>query len=80
MGMHGIHHMPALYFNTPFTSADQINLSRYKNLINKPLMKNIQEELQHHVLKENKLQVKTIMVTSFTGKEAQNSEEHKKTC
>ena len=43
-------------------------------------MKNIQEELQHHVLKENKLQVKTIMVTSFTGKEAQNSEEHKKTC
>ena len=30
MGMLGIHQIPALYFKTPFTSADQINLSRYK--------------------------------------------------
>ena len=51
MGMHGIKQMLALYFNTPFASADQINLSRYKILINKPPhdilnhMKNIQEEL-----------------------------------
>ena len=33
-------------------------------------MKNIQEELQ----------VKNIIVTSFIGKEAKNSEDHKKAC
>ena len=33
MGMYGIQQMSALYFNTPFASADQINLSRYKILI-----------------------------------------------
>ena len=56
--MHGIQQMSALYFNTPFASADQINLSRYKILINEPLhdisshVKNIQEE-PSHAPKEN---------------------------
>ena len=50
MEMHGIQQVPALYFNTLFTSADHINLSRYKILINEPLhdilchVKNIQEQ------------------------------------
>ena len=52
--------MPALFFNTPFASPDEINLIRYEILINEPLhdisnhMKNIQEELPHHVPKEKK--------------------------
>ena len=57
-GMYGIQQMPALYFNTPFASADQINLSRYKILINEPVhdilshIRNIQEE-PSHIPKEN---------------------------
>ena len=64
--------MTALYFKTPFASADQINLSRYKILINEPLhgisnhIKNIQGELSHHVPKENKIHVKNIIATSFS--------------
>ena len=60
MEMHGIQRMPALFFNTPFASPDAINLSRYEILINEPLhdisnhIKNIQEELPHHVPKEKK--------------------------
>ena len=59
MGMHGIQQMPVLNFKTPFIEADQINLSRYKILINEPLhdlsnhTNTIQEELSHHVPKEN---------------------------
>ena len=72
MGMHGIQQMPTFYFKMPFASADQINLSRYKILINEPLhdisnhIKNIQEELSHHVPRENKIHVKNIIATSFS--------------
>ena len=58
MEMHGIQRMPALFFNTPSASSGEINLSRYKTLINVPLhdisnsIKNIQEELPHDVLQE----------------------------
>ena len=34
--MHGMQRMPALFFNTPFASPDETNLSRYEVLINKP--------------------------------------------
>ena len=59
MEMHGIQQVLALYFNTLFASADHINLSRYKILINEPFhvneplhdilchVKNIQEEPSH---------------------------------
>ena len=76
--------MLALYFKTPFASSEQINLSRYKILINEPLhnilnhTKNIQEELSHHVPKENNLHVKNFIATSFSGKGGQNSADHKK--
>ena len=82
--MHGIQQMPALYFQIPLTSAEQINLSRYKILINDPLhdlskhTKTIQEELSHHVPKENEIHVKNIIATSFSGKEAQNSADQRK--
>ena len=55
MEMHRIQRMPA-----PFASLDEINLSRYEILINEPLhdisnhFKNIQEELPHHIPKEEK--------------------------
>ena len=83
MGMHEIQQMLALYFKMPFISAEQINLSRYKILINEPLhdisnhTKNIQEELSHHVPKENKIHVKNIIATSFSGKGGQNSAGHR---
>ena len=84
MEMHGIQRMPALFFNTPFASPDAINLSRYEILINEPLhdtsnhIKNIQEELPHHVPKEKKMDVKNIIAQSFNGKEAKNSADHRK--
>ena len=68
MGMHGTQQMPALYFKMSFVSPDQVNLSRYKILINEPLhdisnhTKNIQEELSHHVPKENKIHVKNLLL------------------
>ena len=37
MGMLGIQQIRALYFTTPFASADHINLSRYKIQINEPI-------------------------------------------
>ena len=58
MEKHGIQQIPALYFNTPFASADPINLSRYKIRINEPFhdilshVTNIQEETSH-IRKEN---------------------------
>lgn len=67
--------MPALYFNTPFASADQMDLSRYTIMINEPLhdkldhIRNIQEELSHHVPKDNNMHAKNIIATSFDGKE-----------
>ena len=84
MEMHGIQLMPALFLNTPFSSPDEINLSRYGILINEPLndisnhIKNIQEELPHHVPKEKKMDVKNIIAQSFNGKEAKNSADHRK--
>ena len=53
-------------------------------MINEPLhdisnhTKIIQEELSYHVPKENKIHVKIIIATSFSGKEVQNSAEHRK--
>ena len=58
MKKHGIQQIPALYFNTPYASADLINLSKYKILINEPFhdilshVKNVQEETSY-VRKEN---------------------------
>ena len=84
MKMHGIQRMPALFFNTPIASPNEINLSRYEILINEPLhdisnhIKNIQEELLHHVPKEKKMHVKNIIARSFNGKEAKNSADHRK--
>ena len=81
MEMHGIQRMPTLFFNTPFAWPDEINLSRYKILINEPLhdisnnIKNIQEEFPHHVLKEKKCMSKNIIAQSFNEKEAKKPQQ-----
>ena len=78
MEMHGIQPTPALLFNTPFASSGEINLSRYKILINAPLydipnhIKNIQEEFPNQE-KKKKMYVKNIIAQSFHEKETKNS-------
>ena len=71
---------------TPMASADQIDLSRYKILINEPLhdilnhIKNIQEKLSHHVHKDNKIHVKNIIASSFRWIETQIQQITEKFC
>ena len=82
--MHGIQRMPALLFTAPFAQLDSIYLDKYEILVNEPLhdisnhIKNLQHEIPHHVPKEKKALVKDIITSSFNGKEAKNSADHRK--
>ena len=81
--MHGIQRMPALLFPKSFAKLEDINLERYEILINEPLhdisnhIKNIQQEIPHHVPKDKKSSVKEIN-SSFNGKEAKNAADYRK--
>ena len=81
---HGIQRMPALLFTAPFAQLDSIYLDKYKTLVNEPLhdisnhIKNLQHEIPHRVPKEKKALVKDIITSSFNGKEAKNSADHRK--
>ena len=81
--MHGIRRMPALLLNNPFSSLETSNLKKYEILVNEPLhdisnhIKNIQQELPHHVGKDKKRMVNGI-ISTFNGKEAKNSAGHRR--
>ena len=82
--MHGIQRMPALLFTAPFSQFDNIYLDQYEILVNELLhdlsnhIKNLQHEIPHHVPKDKKTLVKDIITSSFNGKEAKNSADHRK--
>ena len=82
--MHGIQRMLALFFNTPFASSDEINLSRCEILINQPLhdisnhIKNIQEEFPHHVSKEKKNACQKYYCPIIQWKRGKKSADHRK--
>ena len=82
--MHGIQRMPALLLTAPFAQLDSIYLDKYEILVNEPLhdisnhIKNLQHEIPHHVPKGKKALVKDIITSSFNGKEAKNSANHRK--
>ena len=75
--------MPALLFNNPFSSLETSNLKKYEILVNEPLhdisnhIKNIQQELPHHVGKDKKRMVNDVIISTFNGKEAKNSADHR---
>ena len=83
MEMHGIQRMLVLLFPKPFAKLEDINLGKYEILINEPLhdisnhIKNIQQEIPHHVPKDKKSSVKEIN-SSFNGKEAKNAADYRK--
>ena len=80
--MHGIQSMPDLLFNNPLSSLKTSNLTKYEILVNEPLhdisnhMKNIQQEVPHHVGKDKKRVVNDVIISTFNGKEAKNSADH----
>ena len=82
--MHGIQQMPALLFTAPFVQLDNIYLGQYKTLVNELLhdisnyIKNLQHEIPHHVPKDKKALVEDVITSSFNGKEATNSADHRK--
>ena len=82
--MHGIQQMPALLLTAPFSQLDNIYLDQCEILVNEPLhdisnhIKNLQHEIPHHVPKDKKALVKDIITSSFNGKEAKNSADHRK--
>ena len=84
METHGIQRMPALLFPKPFANLEDINLEKYEILINEPLhdisnhIKNIQQKIPYHVLKDKKSLVKEIINSSFNGKEAKNGANYRK--
>ena len=82
--MHGIQRLPALMFNEPFVSLEDLNLDKYEILVNEPLhdisnhIKNIQVELPNHLDKELKVKIHDVILSSFNGKEAKNSSDYRK--
>ena len=82
--MHGIQRKPALLFNNPFSSLESSNLKKYEILVNKTLrdisknIKNIQQELPHHVGKDKKRMINDIIISTFNEKEIRNSADHKR--
>ena len=82
--MHGIQRMPALLFNNVFSSLETWNLKKYEIHGNEPLddilnhIKNIQQELSHHVGKDKKRIVNDVIISTFNVKKAKNSADHRR--
>ena len=79
IGMYGIQQMPALYFNTPFASADEINQSTYKILINEPL-RDIFRKNRHMFLKRIKHTEKILLPHHSMEKRHKIQQITKKVC
>ena len=81
--MHGLQRLPALMFNNPESSLQQLNLQHYEIFNNEPLhdisnhIKNIYNELPRHMEKPFKPTMESIINTSFNGKEAKNSSNYR---
>ena len=76
--------MPAVLFPAPIAQVDNIYLGQYEILVNERLhdisnhIKNLQHEILHHIPKDKKTLLKDIIKSSFKGKEAKNSADHRK--
>ena len=70
-------------FQQSFFFSGTSNLKKYEILVNEPLhdisnhIKNIQQELPHHVGKDKKRMVNDVIISTFNGKEAKNSADHR---
>ena len=80
--MHGIHRLPALWYDYPNHSMGELNLSHYEILPNEPLhdvsnyMKNVYQELPSHTTNNEKKIAIEVIHQSFNGKEAKNSPDY----
>ena len=80
--MHGIQRLPALWYDYPNHSIEELNLSHYEILPNEPLhdvsnyIKKIYLELPSHMTKNEKNIVPEVIDQSFNGKEAINSSDY----
>ena len=81
--MHGIQRLPALWYDYPNHSMEELNLSHYEILPNEPLhdvsnyIKNIYQELPSHMTNNEKKIVTEVTDQSFNGKEARNSSDYR---
>ena len=82
--MHGIQRLPALWYDYPNHSMEELNLSHYEILPNEPLhdvsnyIKNIYQELPSHMTNNEKKIVTEVIDKSFNVKEARNSSDYRK--
>ena len=80
--MHGIQQLPALWYDYPTHSIEELNLSHYEILPSEPLhevsnyIKNIYQELPSHLTNNEKKIVIEVIDESFNGKEARNSSDY----
>ena len=80
--MHGIHRLPALWYDYPNHSMGELNLSHYEILPNEPLhdvsnyIKNVYQELPSHTTNNEKKIAIEVIHQSFNGKEAKNSPDY----
>ena len=81
--MHGIQRLPALFFESPNKSLEELHLENYEILNNEPLhdishhVQNLYEELPYHPTKQLKHSFQKIGDSSFNGKEAKNSSDYR---
>ena len=74
--MHGIQRLPALLFDNPLTTLDEVGLDKYEILNNEPLhdishhTQNLYDELPNHFPKIIKKSFKEIILALFNGKDA----------
>ena len=82
--VYGIQRVPALMYNNPLDTLENLNLSKYEILFTEPLhdignhIKNLYQEIPYHVSKNKKKDVRQILDISFNGKDAKNSSDYKK--
>ena len=82
--MHGIQRLPALMYERPNFSLTDLHLEKYEILCNEPLhdvsnhTKNLFAEVVHHIPKNLKKQLQTVIDVSFDGKTAKNSSDYRK--
>ena len=81
--MCGIQRVPAMFYNEPESSYDNINLPHYQALLTEPLhdvtghTKNLYQELGHHVSKADKILLEMTISTSFDGKDSKRGADYR---
>ena len=82
--MHGMQRLPSLFFNNPMSDLNDLNLPCYEILPHEPLhdisnhIKNLFNELVHHIPKKMKETFSNTIQKSFNGKDPKNSSDYRK--